>query len=378
MTTQINASIADPTISVQCPKCNRPAGEPCREPSGAKAKKPHADRVRAAESLESNAPAAANEPLRAPSGGAPEVPADIRKDSICIIIKTSRFTTRRTVAQADVTVEATDDKKSVPDQDMVTVAKDLLDSAELRRIATFDHITKLWVKARSVPSPLLRSGAYMFSINSLEDMYGYLEQRKKDREPLMDEFAAAYPGLVRAAKIKLGPLFDAKQYPPADVIKREFSFDWQVIEIDTPNEKLRSVSQALFEKEKAKAEMVWSSAVGQINDALAAGMAEVVAHLAERMGDGDEAPKRFRASAVKKVQDFLDNFAGRNLANSAELTKLVTDAKKLLSGVDAKELKKDGELRKRVVQGFGEIKASLDGMLENKPMRAFAAKDDEV
>jgi len=367
---------------VQCPKCGRVAGEPCREPSGAKSKKSHADRARAAAEFVAmkSEPAADPAPLKlsAAVAGAPEIPADIRKNSICIIIQTSRFTTRRTVAQADVKVEATDDEKSVPDQDMVTVAKDLLDSPELRRIATFDHITKLWVKARSVPSPLLRAGAHMFSIDALEDMYAYLEQRKKDREPLMDEFAAAYPGLVRAAKIKLGPLFDAKQYPPADVIKREFRFDWQVVEIDTPNEKLRGISQALFEKEKAKAEATWSSAVGQINDALAAGMAEVVNHLAERMGDGDEAPKRFRASAVKKVEDFLANFAQRNLANNEQLNKLVTDAKKLLSGVDAKELKKDGELRKRVVEGFKEIKTSLDGMLEDRPGRAFARKDDEV
>jgi hypothetical protein len=307
----------------------------------------------------------------------PPVP-DIRSNSICVIIKTSRFTTRRTVPKADVTVASTEKEAKAPDQDMVAVAKDLLDSPELRRIVTFDHITKLWVKARSVPSPLLRSSAYLLAVDALEEMYGYLETRKAERAPLESLFVAAYPGLIASAKKRLGPLFDASQYPPVEVIRREFNFDWQVVEISTPDVKLRGVSQALFEKEKKKAELVWTNAVGQINAALAEGMADVVRHLSDRLGAGDEPPKRFRESAIKRVTDFLDTFAQRNLAGDADLAKLVGDAKKLLSGVDAKELKREAGTRKRVVAGFAVIKASLDTMLEDRPTRAAAIADDEV
>ena len=306
------------------------------------------------------------------------VAASVQKNSICVLIKMSRFTVRRTVQQGDVSVEATAAKSRAIDQDLVTVAKDLLDSPELRKVVTFDHVTKLWVKSKTVQSPLLRASAYLLGVDALPEMYAFLEARKKERGPLLDAFVAAYPALVEAAKKRLGPLHDPTQYPPAAAVRRLFGFEWQVVEIVTPNEKLRTISQALFEKEKAKAEAVWVSAVGQINDALAEGMADVVAHLGERLGGGDEAPKRFRETAIKRVTDFLDSFAQRNVTGNADLARLVDQARKLLSGVDVKSVKKDGDLRKRLARGVAELKVSLDGMLEARPARAIKLGGDEA
>lgn len=302
---------------------------------------------------------------------------DIRRNSICFVIRTSRMTVRRTVSKGDARVESTVAGKD-PDQEMVTVAKDLLDSPELRAIATFDHVTKLRVKARSVPSPLFHSSAYLVSVDGLADMYEFLEQRKAARAPLEAAFEKAYPALVDEAKKRLGSLYDPTQYPPPRELRSLFSFEWQVVEVGTPDAKLRSVSQALFEKERTKAEQVWSSAVGQINEALAEGMADVVAHLSERLGAGDEPPKRFRESAIRRVTDFLDAFKQRNITENADLAKLVGNARRLLSGVDAKTIKEEGGTRKRVVAGFAEIKKSLDTMLESKPARAISLVDEEV
>lgn len=303
---------------------------------------------------------------------------NIKANSICVFIKMSRFTVRRTVKQDKVNVEATDRFNAAVDQDLMTVAKDLLDSQELRKIVTYDHVTKVWVKARTVQSPLLRASAYLLDVDALPDMYEYLEQRKKNRGALVQDVAAAYPALVKAAKERLGPLFDQSEYPPVAALLKLFDFEWSVIEIVTPNEKLRTISQALFEKEKSKAEAVWKSAVGQINDALAASLNEVVEHLGDRLGGGDEAPKRFRASALKKVTDFIETFAQRNVAGSAGLAKLVGDAKAMLEGVDVKAIKTDGDLRKRLATSIAGIKSSLDGMMENKPARAISVGGDEA
>ncbi len=356
-----------------CPKCAATKGMSCRASSGRKADQVHAERLRLATPGMVKASSVA--------GGATvegkAAAADIRKNAVCFIIRTTRMTVRRTVPQGDVKVETTAAGKD-PDQEMVSVAKDLLDSKELRAIATFDHVTKLRVKRLSVPSPLLHSSAYLIATEGLADLYEYLELRKKDREPLEAAFEAAYPALVADAKKRLGTLFDPTEYPAPRVLRQLFSFEWQVVEIGTPDAKLRSVSQALFEKEKAKAEQVWANAVGQVNEALAQGMAAVVAHLSARLGGGDEPPKRFRASAIKRVTDFLDAFGNRNIAQNADLTKLVGDARKLLSGVDVKAIKGEADTRKRVVAGFVEISKSLDGMLEARPARAISLADEEV
>jgi hypothetical protein len=305
----------------------------------------------------------------------------VQANSICVLIKTSKFTVKRTVQQGDVNVEANtgrDDPKDNIDQDLVTVAKDLLDSQELRNIVTFDGVTKAWVRSKTVQSPLLRSSAYLLNVDALPAMYAHLEARKVARAELESAFVAAYPALIVAAKKRLGPLFEPTDYPPAAAVKRLFGFEWQIVEIVTPSKKLRSVSQVIFEKERAKAEAVWSTAVGQINDALAEGMAEVVKHLGDRLGGGDEPPKRFRESTIRKVTDFLDAFAGRAVTGNAQLAKLVAQARDLLSGVDAKEIKKDADVRRRVAEGVAAIRTSLDGMLEDRPGRAIDLSGDAV
>jgi hypothetical protein len=370
-------TIAAP-IATPCPKCGAEVGKACRQPNGeSMGKKFHAARSAAPQPVEPGVVATPEPEAERPR--ATEAQADRMRDtSICVIINTARFTTRRTVDKAEVSVEATEAKKDEEvDQDAVHVAKDLLDSPALRAIATFDHYTKLWFKARSVPSPLLRSSAYMFSIDALADMYAYLEQRKVERVALMDAFIKDYPTLVKKAKEKLGPLFDESEYPRVSELRRMFRFTWQVVEIGTPDEKIRRVSQQIFEKEKAKAEEVWTSAVGQIEDALAAAFSGVVEHLGERLGDGQEKPKRLRESALKRVNDFLDAFAQRNVGGSDRLAVLVDKAKKVTSGVDIKALREDGGVRKAVATGFQEIKASLDKMMEDRPSRAAVALGDE-
>jgi hypothetical protein len=316
-----------------------------------------------------------------PALARPATGDDVRNNSVCIIINASKFSVRRTVPRADVNVEARarGAAEAEVDQDVVTVAKSLLDSPELRAIAVHDHYTKRWIRARSVPSPLLRAGAFLVSVDALAEVYEYLERRKAERSALIAEFTAAYPRLTSDARKKLGPLFDPTEYPAASIIERAFGLEWQVVEMGTPDHKLRAVSRALFEKEKEKAEKVWTNAVEQINAMLAEGMAKVVDHLAAQLGGADgEKPKRFRNASIKRVTDFLDTFAQRNLTRNADLAALVDKGRKLLSGVDAKDLKDDDKLRGRVAQGFAEIKTGLDKMLEDRPARAITLADEEA
>ena len=299
------------------------------------------------------------------------------KSSVCIIIETSKFNVRRAVPRSAVRVDSVQDG-GAPDKAMLAVGKDLVDSDELRAIESYDASTKAWLGSRAVPDELLRNSAFRVSVDALADVYEYLERRSKDRKPLVKVFRAAYPGLVKAARERLGALWSPAQYPDVALIEQAFSFSWRVVEIGVPGEKLRSVSRALFEKEREKAESAWSNAVGQINEALAKGMAQVVGHLAEKLGGGDERPKRLRESAVKHVAEFLDTFDQRNLTKNADLADLVDKARKLLSGVDAKMLRGDAAVRGAVARGFADVKAGLDKMLEDRPARAITFSDEEV
>jgi len=294
-------------------------------------------------------------------------PQEITAKSVCLVLSFTRVGTRRSVSADQVKVDA--------DKSMVHVSKDLFNSPQLRAIVSHDNATRRWVVSRSVPSPLFRDSVYLLGVDAIEEVCEHLEKRKADRAKLEDVFFEAYPSLVAAAKQPaedggLGALFDLSEYPSVGVLRAALGMEWSLIEWGTPERKLSTISQALYEREKAKAEEQWKNAAVQIEDALVVGMQEVFGHLADRLSGGEDGkPKRFKQATVRRVEDFLDLFAKRNLTGREDLAALAEKGRKLLSGVDAAALKSDDVLRARAVIGVGEITKALDGMLEARPRR---------
>lgn len=306
---------------------------------------------------------------------------EMQDGSICIFIKTKRLTTRRAVEQDEVTVaEAGSNVIDTDiDQDSVMVAKDILKSNELKAIQAYDHATRKWFRQRSVPSAILKSSAYCFATGALPVMYEYLEQRAAGREPLIESLVQALPALKAQAEKDLGPLYDATQYPASDQAARDlFDFTWQVVEISSPNRKMRSVSQVIFEKEQKKVEQQMITAVAQVEQALAGAFAQIVKHLGDQLGSAGDKKKRVMQASFTKVMDFIETFPQRNIGGSADLAKLVEEAKDLVKGIDVKDIRKDEDLRKKLVEGVAKVNATLDTMLENKPSRAISLTDEEV
>lgn len=304
----------------------------------------------------------------------------VRENSVCLVIDVSRFSVRRSVGKDEVSVETK--LKGDVDQTTVAVAKDLLDSPELREIVTHDHYTKLQVKAWSVPSELMRAGAYLLSLDALKETDDYLVMRLAERGELVKKFRTAYPALVKTAKTRLGPLWKAEEYPAVATLEEAFKFVWRFVEIGTPDAKLKTISQALFKREADKADKLWSNSVGQIEEALAQGMADVIGHLAEQLTGGEDGkPKRFREASVKRAQEFLAFFDKKNLTKNADLTALVDQARSLINGGAAdvtKSLKTDKDARAQVVAGFADIKKNLAKMLEDRPARAISFSEEPV
>lgn len=305
-------------------------------------------------------------------------PQEIMAKSVCLVLSFARIGSKRSVASNEVKVSATEATKAL-DQSMVHVGKDLFDSPQLRAIVTHDSVTRKWVVSRSVPSPLFRNSVYLLSVDAVEEVCEHLEERREDRAKLEEEFVAAWLGLVREAKWRLGPLFDPSEYPTVNALRDALKMEWSLIEWGTPEKKLRTISKAMFEKERAKAEAMWANAAVQIEDALVAGMSEVFSHLADVLSGGEDGkPKKFKQASVSKVEEFLELLAKRNLTGRKDLDELAEKGRRLLTGVDAKDLKSDDKLRARVVKGVGEIKSSLGEMLEARPARKITLTDEEV
>ena len=307
--------------------------------------------------------------------------ATVMEKSVAFVLSFARPGTKRVVRKSQVSEKSEGQDNAVvvdADKSMINVGKEIIDSPQLRAIVSRDGAIRQWVKARSLPSPLFKSGTTIVPTSLVESVYEFLEKSKTERDAEIAAFIEAYPALVEEARTKLGPLFDPRQYPATSALKGAFEMRWNIVEFGTPG-KLKTISKALYEKERAKAEAEWAGATEQIRNALRVAMAELVEHMINRLAsDDDGKAKTFRNSMVENFTEFADLFAARNLTNDAELAALVEKAQKVMSGVDAKALRTDADIKQRVTEGFAEIKANLETMVVNRPARAMTLADEEV
>ena len=89
-----------------------------------------------------------------------------------------------------------------------------------------------------------------------------------------------------------------------------------------------------------------AQASSEIQQVLRETMAGLVQHMAERLQTSEDGkPLRFKNSTVSNLVEFLANFEFRNVTDDTELQNLVAQARQMLQGVDAEDLRSTGELR---------------------------------
>jgi hypothetical protein len=103
---------------------------------------------------------------------------------------------------------------------------------------------------------------------------------------------------------------------------------------------------------------------------------QLVEHLAERLsGTVDGKPKVFRDSAVENLQEFFARFQHLNIRSNAEMDELVSRAQRVISGVDAQDLRNSSSMRSATLRGLSGIQATLDGLLVDRPRRNLVRRN---
>lgn len=287
----------------------------------------------------------------------------IQSDSVMLYMNFSRLRTRRKLSSDAVQTDI--------DKDLLHLSKDILESAELQEIHHFDSAVRAWVRTRCLPSPLKQHGIMILPLRLVPDVMEFIATAERDRQPLVEAFLASYERAKEAARPRLGGSYDERDYPPVESVRRAFGFDVQLWELSTPGE-LKSIDRQLYERELAKMQNIWSEAQATISSVLLEEFRRLTAHLADRLAEDPTGKKKvFRDSAVTKLQQWLDLFATRNLADDAELARHVEQARQLIAGVDARVVRGADEFRRELAEDFGRLTKQLDALLVERPTRAI-------
>lgn len=290
---------------------------------------------------------------------------DLARRTVCVKIRLHRLGNTRKVSSSQVEVDT--------DKSLIRVSKHLLDSEQLRKVASFDGEIRRYLYNTCLPFEV---GIHLCPLPLLEQVESRLRSFATDREGLVESFLDAYPVLCHEAAARLRALYNPQDYPPDDYVRQQFGFSWQYVSFGVPDQ-LREISTRIWEGEREKAATMMAEAADEIQQVLRAALSELVEHMRDRLKEGpDGKPLKFKESTVSKLVEFLDTFEFRNVTDDSELKSLVESARELLKGVNAEDLRTTAQLRAKVQQGMAAIAAELDTMVVKKGTRKFRADED--
>jgi hypothetical protein len=291
---------------------------------------------------------------------------DLARKTVCIKVRLSTMGNTRKVSTSQIEADA--------DKNLLRVSKHLLDSAELKAVNRFDGEIRRFLYGICLPFEI---GIHLLPVTAIETVESRLRQFAEDRKELVKAFLAAYPSLCQDAATRLRSLYNPADYPPVEDAEREFGFSWQYVSFGVPDQ-IKGISKGVWEQEREKAAQRMAEASSEIQLVLRETMARLVQHMADRLKEGaDGKPLRFKETTVSNLVEFLANFEFRNVTDDAALQKLVAEARGMLQGVNADDLRTTGDLRSKVQQGMADIAVRLDSMLMKSGGRKFRLDDGE-
>lgn len=183
----------------------------------------------------------------------------------------------------------------------------------------------------------------------------------------VEALSVAYDDLVLEARISLGKLFRASDYP--STIADQFSLSWDYIEVRPPNY-LKDASPAIYEEAVKRVEARFNQAVEMAEQAFIDEFGTMVHRLSDRMGPSEDGKQKvFRDSVVTNLVDFFSRFKDMNVGSSEALDELVAQAEGLVKGISPESLRTNPELRAQIKSQMDTVFGSLQSMMSDRPRR---------
>lgn len=286
-------------------------------------------------------------------------------NTICIKVDRSRFGTKRRANTDAVTVAA--------DKTLLRLSKTILESEELKKVQQLDAETANYLRRLCLPS-MFRGGIYLIPIGLVEEVNTTLETVAARRLELVQKAVDTYE--VRAQETAARLKILAGEVPSKEKFAQSFLFEWQFVTWETPT-RLKSIRKSLFDVERKKAAAKLSAVADECRNAMRAGMADMVAHMVDRLTPEDDGKKkRFQEATIKNWQEFFRTFEMKDVTGDHELAAVVAKARDVLNGVDVKDLRENDALRTAMQQQFAILKQQMIPMVVDRGTRVIDLDDE--
>ena len=291
---------------------------------------------------------------------------DLFDKAVGFNLKISTYGNRRKVDSNKVKTDA--------DRRRINVSKQLLQSSELDLIKKYDGEFKGWLKKRALPS-MFRAGIWLIPLDLVPEVDARFESYKAIRASLVLAFVQVYEDCVEKARKDLGSLFNEADYPDSSSMSKYFDEQANYVEFKTPKS-LGSIRAGMYEKQEARLKQRFDSAFEGIKALMRAECKALLDHAVDRLSpDTDGKKKVLHETVLTNIADFLGTFRSKNICEDGELDAIVSDIKDLNAGLDIKKLRSEESVRDAAKSGFEKLKARMDQLVQDAPMRELGGDD---
>jgi hypothetical protein len=227
----------------------------------------------------------------------------------------------------------------------------VIDSARMRHY----EMTLPW-STTGVDETGRRDGPRLLANTLFMEYVSAMGQAKIDAETALDDFVEVYPALIEVARQSLGRSFDETQYPPPTQIRDRFALDFDFQPIPTGVD-FKGLPQQQIDALKARMDHNMRQCLENAMRDVWQRLHEVVAHMAERLGDPN---KTFHDTLVTNVRGEAALAKHLNATGDAKLAKLVSRIESDLCVHDADMLRKNTQYREYTAQCARDILNFMD------------------
>jgi hypothetical protein len=206
--------------------------------------------------------------------------------------------------------------------------------------------------------PWSDKGPRIMTRNIFEIFMSGFGELERQYNSAVDEFITVrYPPVRDQAAFRLGDLFNDKDYPPPEELRKKFRVDLDIDGITEPDDFRVALPEAELNKLKVTMEESINRRLGDAMQDVWLRIAELLEHYIEKLSDPEAI---FRDSTVNNLVDLMNILPGLNVTGDPKLKAIRQRIMSTIGSYEPDDLRKQDDLRAAAAKEAKEIRESMN------------------
>lgn len=206
--------------------------------------------------------------------------------------------------------------------------------------------------------PWSDKGPRIMTRNIFELFMSGFGELERNFNAVVEEFITVkYPPVRDKAAFRLGDLFNDKDYPPPEELRKKFRVDLDIDGITEPDDFRVALPEAELAKLKVTMEESINRRLGDAMQDVWLRIAELLEHYIEKLSDPEAI---FRDSTVNNLVELMNILPGLNVTGDPRLKEIRQRIMNTIGSYEPNDLRKGGGLRAAAAKEAREIRESMN------------------